>query len=486
MKKRFYFASSITLVCILVVLYIAITLAGNKDLGKVSEGKKSLIANGQLNTHGIHKRVKGSTSQRPTEVPQGFVYYDTTLNKPIYWNGEKWVYNSILNIKDFGAKGDGVADDTAVIQRALNIARDFGNIKLYFPRGIYNTTTLRLYKNTYINFDSDAIIRRIGKSPNVFINGKKGDLYYAKGYNGEGNIHIFGGIIDLNTIKNPIPYYKGTTAFDLGHAENISFKNLTIKNGQNGHYFQISSCKSVIFEGCWFGDVQYTNPSSKDYELIQIEEATKISFPLFGGYDGTISRNITVRNCQFENVIRAIGTHSYSRKTDGITPLRYCDNIKITNNVFKNSISQFGHFEAFKNIIFENNILENCGEYPIYVYQSKNNIIKNNYILDSKKSGVELRSADFNFVENNLIIDTCLDTVHPCSGIQGSSSKDNNIINNVIGSTKHNSNYLDDISFKDGSKGNNLKNNEFINGIGSDNNLVLQYKTRIKQTVNLQ
>lgn len=32
-----------------------------------------------------------TTSNRPTKVPIGFQYFDTTLNKPIWWTGSKWV-----------------------------------------------------------------------------------------------------------------------------------------------------------------------------------------------------------------------------------------------------------------------------------------------------------------------------------------------------------------------------------------------------------
>jgi parallel beta-helix repeat protein len=488
MKKRFYYTSSITLVGILVVLFIGISLAQKGYIfGKVFEDDKSVIANSHLNTYGydkVQKRGKGTTSQRPTGIPQGFVYFDTSLKRVIYWNGELWVSNSIINMKDFGAKGDGITNDTEVIQRALNIAGNFGNVKLYFPMGIYNTTALRLYKNTSIHLSDHAVIRRIGKGEKVFINGQMGNLNFATGYNGEGNIHFYGGTIDLNTINAPIPNDKGTSAFDLAHAQNISFKGLKIKNGQNGHYIQISSSKDIVFDECWFGDVQYTDPSSKNYELIQIEEATMNSFPTFGSYDRTVSKNITIKNSHFENVIRAVGTHSYSGKIEGIAPIRYSENIKIINNVFKNSISQFGHFEAFKNLTFENNILENCGENPIYLFQSKNNIIKNNYILGSQKPGIELNDTDLNRIENNLMINTCLDNKQPCKAIQGYSSKYNKIFNNVTGITKISSPHSNEVSFTGESKGNQVINNEFINGVRLDNNLIRRFKNKIEQAMN--
>jgi hypothetical protein len=47
--------------------------------------------------------------------------------------------NKKINVKDFGAKGDGVADDTAAIQKALNEARR--NTTVYFPAGVYNISS---------------------------------------------------------------------------------------------------------------------------------------------------------------------------------------------------------------------------------------------------------------------------------------------------------------------------------------------------------
>jgi hypothetical protein len=51
--------------------------------------------------------------------------------------------NGTVNVKDFGAVGDGVADDTAAIQAALNTAAKV----VFFPVGTYRATTLNLPSN---------------------------------------------------------------------------------------------------------------------------------------------------------------------------------------------------------------------------------------------------------------------------------------------------------------------------------------------------
>jgi hypothetical protein len=42
--------------------------------------------------------------------------------------------------KDFGAKGDGVTDDTlAIAERVCGTQVDYGSVKLYIPEGTYLT-----------------------------------------------------------------------------------------------------------------------------------------------------------------------------------------------------------------------------------------------------------------------------------------------------------------------------------------------------------
>ncbi len=64
----------------------------------------------------------------------GSVYGQSRPNHPDHpLRGEDWI-----NVKDFGAKGDGVSDDTAAIQTALNSA-DGSNV--VFPAGTYRITS---------------------------------------------------------------------------------------------------------------------------------------------------------------------------------------------------------------------------------------------------------------------------------------------------------------------------------------------------------
>jgi polygalacturonase len=51
------------------------------------------------------------------------------------------IKQKFINVRDYGALGDSLTDDTLAIQRALDAARDNGTDgKVYFPAGTYRIT----------------------------------------------------------------------------------------------------------------------------------------------------------------------------------------------------------------------------------------------------------------------------------------------------------------------------------------------------------
>ena len=72
----------------------------------------------------------------------------------------------VVSVKDFGAVGDGVADDTAAIQAAINALPEYSS--LHFPQGDYYITS-SLVCTKAINFVSDGSASIVGDASTLLI-----------------------------------------------------------------------------------------------------------------------------------------------------------------------------------------------------------------------------------------------------------------------------------------------------------------------------
>ena len=63
---------------------------------------------------------------------------------------------NVFDVREFGAKGDGVTKDTAAIQKALDACTTAGGGTVLVPLGIYLTGSLALGSNTTLRLESRA------------------------------------------------------------------------------------------------------------------------------------------------------------------------------------------------------------------------------------------------------------------------------------------------------------------------------------------
>lgn len=259
-----------------------------------------------------------------------------------------------LNVKDFGAVGDGEESDAAAIQAAFDQAKLSENgVVVVIPDGTYLIAEhLSIYANTTLRVSPNAhIIRNHGGY--LIMNGDRNQDYY--GYDGEGNIEITGGIWDQNAAA-----YGQAICFSIGHGNHIKIHDLTIKNVPGSHAIEVNSSRNVMISKCQF--LGFKDPGDRDFsEAIQIDLARGEGvFPPFGAYDYTPCKKITITNCYFGSSEtegpwgRAIGSHS-------ATIGRWHEDIVITDNIIEDVTHQAIRTYSWRRVVVSNNSFINCG-----------------------------------------------------------------------------------------------------------------------------
>ena len=189
-----------------------------------------------------------------------------------------------LDIKEFGAVGDGKANDTLSIQQALDRCSVLGGGQVRVPGGEYLMGAIMLHSNTTLHLEADASL--LG-SPNLAdypLTQVRWEGHWVKGYLGlisatdASNIGITGNgkIVGNSAIKGRVDPQNGlrhpallefvncnhlrvedcvTEQNDMWsihpvYCDNVLFHNVTVRGGADG--IDVDSCSHVVIESCTF------------------------------------------------------------------------------------------------------------------------------------------------------------------------------------------------------------------------------------------
>lgn len=149
-----------------------------------------------------------------------------------------------VSVKDFGAVGDGVADDTAAIQAAINYCTSLSNRKqtLYFPAnnaGAYYKITSTLTISGRLNIVGDGEFCTI-----IYADGFSAGQYILDFDNLAGSGIEFGGVQQI-TIRGSNTNANGVR---LKNASYWTFKNVQLRTLTVGIYITGTRCFSNFFE----------------------------------------------------------------------------------------------------------------------------------------------------------------------------------------------------------------------------------------------
>lgn len=220
-----------------------------------------------------------------------------------------------VNVKDFGAKGDGVTDDSSAIQSALDSIKTTGGT-IFFPAGTYLVgSILYFYANQKIIGDN-ATLKKTG-SINAILT-SAGDTSIT-GYSGVHDCLFEGLTFDGNG---------GTiTLLSFCHAQRMTIRKCVFKNSVSYHHLEINSTKYALVEDCSF---DASTKTASTGETIQIDGfGASGNYPWgTGAVDGTDCKYITIRDCNFsgQTVSSDIGNHGGGGSYIEITGCRFDGN----------------------------------------------------------------------------------------------------------------------------------------------------------------
>jgi hypothetical protein len=358
-----------------------------------------------------------------------------------------------VSVKDFGAVGDGIADDTAAIQAALtsHLAVDFGGASL-----VYKISSALVVQSGSFLFGNGATIRQVtnvtsilnivGKT-NVYIDGLTFDDTGAGYVTNDGNPHaaVFGGAGTQFVTVTRCKFTKVTyAAIRFVGSSNITVKDNTIIGPGVATLPSATNlrCYAVLFDAACNRFVCNDNQMTGTTIGIRIEQATNgvcngnniFDIPgQHGFYVGAACSNLTIAG----NAISVIALQGI--KIQAENTLADVLNIAVVGNTIISCLDSAittsngagGTSQPAKvgNVTIEGNTIRTSGASGINIQNTVQGVISGNSIQNCTLSGISFSACDHILISSNVITSCAL------SGIRDQSASptfkiDNNTLHN--------------------------------------------------------
>src|SRR5690242_5116952 len=232
-------------------------------------------------------------------------YFNTNVNAQ--------TQNQFYNVKEFGAKGDGLNMDGKAINQAIEKASESGGGTIYFPAGNYVSGSIHLKSNICLYIDQGATLIA-SKDSNQFDQPEKSinDIYQDYGHSHFHNSFIWGeDLHDISIIGTGKIFGKGL-----------------VRNGHNGDEqanksISLLRCRNVIirditiFHGGWFA-ILATGVDNLTIDNLKVDTNRD-------GFDIDCCKNVKVSNCTVNSprddgiCLKSSLALGYARATENVT-----------------------------------------------------------------------------------------------------------------------------------------------------------------------
>jgi parallel beta-helix repeat protein len=321
-----------------------------------------------------------------------------------------------INVETFGAKGDGVTDDTVAIQNALNYATTH-NGTVMFQNKVYMIDAsigILPQSNTTLLMNPNTILRAI---PNNLTH------YTILLIYNQVNVIVRGGVIQGE--RNS---HIGTTG-EWGHGLVVrgDCQNILIDN--------------VLARDCWGDGFEVRYGESGDKSQIPFNVIIRNCIGDNNRRQGLsiiCGKNVIVDGCTFKNTNGTLPECGIDVETDFQDDITTVQDIRITNCYLENNNGWGLSFAySMENIASGNTIVGNkCG--GIYCGRSSKLLIQNNIInsnggdtsINYYGNGIYLNYTDYCQILNNCLLSNTLNGIQLLNGISNNSIIGNKLVSN--------------------------------------------------------
>ncbi len=283
----------------------------------------------------------------------------------------------VFDVREHGAVGDGVADDTAAFRYALTRARAVpgGGATLLVPPGSYALGESLLLGPGMTVQAHGARLFRTGNTSALIKNYTSGMPAVAD-YQGAGNISVFGGMWDMRGSR----FTSTCPAFVFTHADGFTVRDVTVLDVPQAHAIELNAVRRARIVDCLFDGVYAgtgTPAVPNRLEAVQITGATSAANLPAPAFDGTPCVDVLITGCVMRNSLPTTDPYDALCGDHYVAPAGAPDS----------------HRRVHRNIRVLANRVESSGAYGVRATDWAQSVIADNTIDGAAITGIYVSSG---------------------------------------------------------------------------------------------